>query len=287
MKVNKQDYKRKGIYIIVNTTNQKKYVGKSINIGSRISNHISNLNAKSKDENRHLINAWHKYGKDAFIYFVVEYADDTEILSERELYWMAHFRTLDRKFGYNLRKDSSSNMVVHDETRKLLSKIGKEKYKNNPELRKKVGKKSSSFWKNNPKTKKQMAVAVSKSKTRYKIIQYTKDFEIINEFDSQKILKEKLPNYYLPAILNVCNGNKSSYKGYYWRYFDIENSKLLEVRRPIGIRQLQATCSLTHKIYIFNSVVEAAKQLNIPKSAIYEMAKGKNMPKHKFTFAWI
>ena len=35
--------------------------------------HVTNLNTRNKNENRHLINAWHKYGRSNFSYYVVEY----------------------------------------------------------------------------------------------------------------------------------------------------------------------------------------------------------------------
>ena len=73
MKYNrKRDLGRSGIYCIRNINNNKIYIGKSVNIYKRIKAHTTALNTKSKDENRHLINAWHKYGRDKFEYFVIE-----------------------------------------------------------------------------------------------------------------------------------------------------------------------------------------------------------------------
>nr|DAG88575.1 MAG TPA: intron associated endonuclease [Crassvirales sp.] len=57
MKVNKNDLNKCGIYCIRNIVNQKVYIGKSKNIYTRICTHISSLRRKTKDENRHLINA--------------------------------------------------------------------------------------------------------------------------------------------------------------------------------------------------------------------------------------
>ena len=43
---------------------------------------------------------------------------------------MDDYKSTDRQFGYNLRRDSSTQMIVHEETKQLLS----EKYQgeNNP-----------------------------------------------------------------------------------------------------------------------------------------------------------
>lgn len=61
-----------GIYCIQNIVNNKVYIGKAKNIYVRIKKHVYNLNKKSKDENRHLIRAWHKYGEENFKCFIVE-----------------------------------------------------------------------------------------------------------------------------------------------------------------------------------------------------------------------
>ena len=45
------------VYKITNKINNKVYVGKAVNIYRRIKAHITALNTKSKDENRHLINS--------------------------------------------------------------------------------------------------------------------------------------------------------------------------------------------------------------------------------------
>jgi hypothetical protein len=35
---------------------------------------------------------------------------------------MDNYKSTDREFGYNLRRDSSTQMIVHEETKQLLSK---------------------------------------------------------------------------------------------------------------------------------------------------------------------
>lgn len=272
MKSRKEDRFEWGIYVIYNKTTNKKYVGKSTNIHSRIKQHITQLNTKSKDENRHMIRAWHKYGQNDFEYFVVEYLDlaCVEKLKERELFWQLHFKVTDRKYGYNFRLDSSSNMIVHEDTRKLMSKNRKQLHKDNPELRWEIGKKVSDYWKNNPDAKEIMSNLVSKAATNYSIVQLDKDFNIINEFETQRLLKEQLPDYYLPAILQVCNGNKSSHKGFYWRYRCVKTGEIKEVKTPMGILpKIKVIHKMTKEEQIYNSVIQAAKNTNISASWLY------------------
>lgn len=278
MKTRNEDKEKWGIYVIYNKTTNKKYVGKSKNIKKRITTHISTLNSKSKDENRHLINAWHKYGKDDFDYFVVEYLDIQclEKLKERELFWQTHFKVTNRKYGYNFRLDSSSNMIVHEDTKKLMSKNHKQKHKDNPELRWEIGKKVSEFWKNNPEVKAEMAINVSENATTYNILQFDKDFNLVAEYRTQKILKEQLPDYYLPAILNVCNGNKSSHKGFYWRYRCVKTGEIKEVKTTIGILpKIKVIHKITKEECIYNSIVKAAENTDVSKGMLYEMFKNK------------
>lgn len=81
-----------GIYAIVNKINGKRYVGKSINIERRWKSHLYLLKrkTKSKDCNRHLYNAFHKYGENSFGFEYLEVFDDFDdmILKSRELFWI-------------------------------------------------------------------------------------------------------------------------------------------------------------------------------------------------------
>lgn len=117
-----------GIYKITNKINSKCYIGKSVNIYSRFSNHKSHLKKEyiSKDTNRYLFNAVKKYGLDNFSFDIIELLEPIDsLLKERELYWMDHYNSCDKSYGYNLRRDSSSQSFVHEDTRKLLSETNK------------------------------------------------------------------------------------------------------------------------------------------------------------------
>lgn len=247
MKLNRNDLNKSGIYCIRNTVNQKVYIGKSKNIYNRIIQHIYGLNKKLPDENRHLIAAWHKYGSDAFEYFVVEYIDiyEESIFRERELYWIDTYNSIDRLKGYNLRRDSATNMIVHEETRQLFS----EKYKgeNNPnygnkwsieqkkQLSEKIKKQfqngrtisieqckkgvqaRNELWLTNPELKEQMKDKVRKATTKYKIEQYDKKtFEFIKSWDCINDILVANPTYKKHNIYAVCSGEKKSMYGYIW-----------------------------------------------------------------------
>lgn len=215
MKLNKNDKSKVGIYCIMNTVNNKKYIGKSIDIHRRMQDHVSKLRAKSKDENRHLINSWHKHGESNFIYFVVE-VTSKEMLSERELFWMMQFKCLDRDKGYNLRLDSSSGMEVSQETRDKLS-VSQSKRWECEQARIENGKRTSEFWANNPKKKEEMAKKVKQSQSKYFFTQYNIEGELLSTYQSMDEIIEKNPTFTRSSIYNVCNGYKPHYKKYVFK----------------------------------------------------------------------
>ena len=64
-----------GIYSITNIINGKRYIGKSINLNSRLSSHKCSLRkeVRNKDTNRYLFNAVKKYSIENFNFEVIEY----------------------------------------------------------------------------------------------------------------------------------------------------------------------------------------------------------------------
>lgn len=254
MIVNRKEHLDKsGIYLIRNTLNNKVYIGKSINIASRMYSHKRALRKNdSKSENAHFINAWNKYGEDAFEYIVLEYIDKNridfeEFSKERELFWINCYNSVDRNLGYNLRRDSATNMMVHPETAHKLSlrtgennanfgnkwtegqkKKASEKFKKmfkSGEL-KPISKESIEKahlnklknWEENPESKEKFIENLSKAKTKYSIYQYDKvTKELINIWERVKDITLKNPNYKVHNIYAVCSGEKPSIYGYIWK----------------------------------------------------------------------
>lgn len=89
-----------GIYCIENIINHKKYIGQTVDIQRRWSEHILRLN-KHKHCNSHLQRAWDKYTAEAFEFIVLEECEQV-YLDEREKYYIDYYQTTVDQWGYNL-----------------------------------------------------------------------------------------------------------------------------------------------------------------------------------------
>ena len=89
-----------GIYKITNLINEKVYIGQSVDINYRFNNHKSeSFNPKSNAYNTAIHRAIRKYGVENFSFEVIEECTK-ELLSEREIYWIAYYNSYGN--GYNL-----------------------------------------------------------------------------------------------------------------------------------------------------------------------------------------
>lgn len=217
---NRKDWKKAGVYCITCIVNNKKYIGCSKNIYSRINNHKYNLEKQSlKQENQYFIDDFKKYGYEKFNYEVLEYTSKN--LKDKEFYYINLYDTINREKGYNLRRDNSKNgMIPLEETRKKYSEAQRERFSKKEE-RDKIGKRFSKFWKENPNIKERMADKVSKALTKYKILQYTKNGEFIKEWNRVKDIIKENPTYKVHNIYAVCSGEKPSIYGYVWKKYQI------------------------------------------------------------------
>jgi group I intron endonuclease len=116
-----------GIYKIHNIKNHKIYIGSSIDITHRISEHKRKL-INNYHENEHLQKSFNKYGIENFIFEIIEECDNT-ILLERESYWITYYNSYDKNLGYNFR-EPLNNHFLRDETILKMSEV--KKGENNP-----------------------------------------------------------------------------------------------------------------------------------------------------------
>lgn len=95
-----------GIYRIVCTANGGKvYVGSAVNLRRRFASHKNTLSTGTH-HNRHLQNAWNKYGEAAFRFEVVEIVPRERLVDVEQ----AHLNACEDKF--NIRPEAHSNLGV-------------------------------------------------------------------------------------------------------------------------------------------------------------------------------
>ena len=91
-----------GIYCIENKINNKKYIGSSKYVQSRLKDHMQ-LFLKNEAINKYLRFSLLKYGKENFNFYIIEllseYNEDT--LRQKEKYYIDFYKTKNSEFGYN------------------------------------------------------------------------------------------------------------------------------------------------------------------------------------------
>src|SRR6266566_7649641 len=112
---------KSGIYLITNTKNWKRYVGKDSNIPYRWTDHKAKLRIETHS-NSHLQSSWNNYGESVFSYVILRYCKREELV-EWEQFYMDLYDTLNPSRGYN-KKDAEGH-IVSKETRVKLSVAGK------------------------------------------------------------------------------------------------------------------------------------------------------------------
>lgn len=90
-----------GVYAVVNTLNQNRYIGSSTHLTRRKNQHFRELR-KGIHANVHLQDAYRMDGGDVFEFEILEVLDSRERLMDREQFWMEFYSSSDRSKGYNI-----------------------------------------------------------------------------------------------------------------------------------------------------------------------------------------
>lgn len=98
-----------GIYKIVCTTNNKIYIGSSLNIKKRWRYHVQDLK-RGNHRNSHLQRAWNKYGSEMFKFLIIEIVPKSENLINREQYWLDTLESYNDSVGFNICKTAESHL---------------------------------------------------------------------------------------------------------------------------------------------------------------------------------
>ena len=132
--------KVQGIYLIRNLTNNKVYIGQSVNIYWRWEVHKRQLTTGTHT-NQHLQRAWKKCGESKFEFVVVKWCRLINLLDKEERRIIKKYNSTDERFGYNKTYGGGGTRgYKHTLTTRL--KIGKAALGNKHMLGRKLSKKT-------------------------------------------------------------------------------------------------------------------------------------------------
>lgn len=240
---------KSGIYMIMTTSNRKKYIGSSVNINRRFSEHKLEL-MRNKHCNSYLQNSFNKYGEENFQFSVLELCDE-ELLTERENHWCTIFNTHNKSNGYNLapivrngkfsiehRKAMSDNCTIKKrvwltdkngnilnvfESRTEAAKIMNTQLSNVIFLlngTSRIFNKSFMLWDSIYFTKSDIAKKLTSTRIKAKkVYQFNEQRELVNTFNS---LKEAVSLTGVKVINAILTGRRSNCfaEGFFWSHFE-------------------------------------------------------------------
>jgi len=112
----------KGIYLITNNINNKKYVGLSNNISRRFMEHKTPKNMNKKTN---ISKAFKKYGLLNFTFEILFLCESENQLNEKEMYYIELIKP-----EYNMNKGGTGNLghTLSEEAKEHLSILNKKKW---------------------------------------------------------------------------------------------------------------------------------------------------------------
>jgi len=125
-----------GIYQVRNLVDGKRYIGSSIDLKARKSQHFSSLR-RNCHFNSHLQRSFDKYGINNFVFEILCYAEkDQEYLFLLEENYISFYKANDGAFGYNMRLEANTNVGTRrSEETKLKMSLSRSGYKHSEEAK--------------------------------------------------------------------------------------------------------------------------------------------------------
>lgn len=226
------------VYQIINTINQKVYIGSSIRVEKRWRDHINaSQNPNHKQYNYPLYQAFRKYGVENFIFEIIR--DDFDSIEEMQKYekeMIIAFNSYGQN-GYNQTYETSNFGLCSDNMKKYLNKIKKK------------------------------CAKVDKNENIIEIYESYHDAARKNGLDGDAKAS---------AIRDVCKGKESSCLGNIYRDLDENNEIISKPMKNYKNRQPVIAIPLDNpeEVLYFESISEAAQKLNSDRGSIQKCITG-------------
>lgn len=213
MKTISKLYKRSAIYCILNTRNNKSYIGSAVNVYGRFHSHLSLLK-DNKHKNIYLQRSFNKNNND-FIFIILEFVNDKNELINREQYYIDLFKSHCSLEGYNI-NPFASNCLGKKARSETIEKIsGKNHWAYGKIFSKETKDKMSKSHINKIRPK---YIGENITKAKYKItLQYDLNGNFIKEWPGAKIAEKEL-GLYNGSISACIKGFQKQTKGFKWKY---------------------------------------------------------------------
>lgn len=256
------------IYKILCKKNNKVYIGQTVNLNKRMMEHFNDLR-KGKHHSLKLQRAFDKYGEEFFEHSLIEIVPEN-IADDREKYWIKHYNSTDKNFGFNNESGGNLKKVVSEDTKKKLSNINKSKYTKarkyllSPEALKKKSEKLTGSG--NPMYGKTPKEWMSKESYEKWVNDKRKRMLENNPMKGKKHSKESLEK-----IKNASLGENNPFFGKH--HSDETKSKLSKIRKENPVNNRRVLCVNTGEV--FNTITEASKRFGVDCSGISKCCRGK------------
>lgn len=274
--INTIDKKVSGIYAIVNTLNNHKYIGSSKHIRDRMYQHRANLR-NNRHHSVYLQNAYNKYGEDKFIWIILETCEPI-----RDTLTHIEQKYLDLNPEYNIAKLATCPAQLHQSQETRDKRAAK--------LR---GRKRSKEFCN-------LLSKITMNKVGKKVDQYDLYGNYLRTFNSTAQASRFCGDYKTRGvgIQYCCKGKIKSYYGYQWRWHSENSTNIGEYTNnsmkiiELSKRKIDKLDLNENLICTYNSVSDAARDLNVNKnittvcSNIVQVAKGNSITAYGYKWRY-